>query len=241
MRLVTIEEYEKIKAILKKEMTLLAKHENKNSYYSQIAISQCFCRQLNEEKHLYQAFTMSFINVIERDYINALKETPNFFGTGNAKDVIHALYLQAIKCCYPWDEKRYTNYLSNEAFCLLLCKEKEAFDKNILRVDLFRRLDKSKKKEGCFDFTGGIFHALKHFSIDEQCASILPNQNMHLYDIEQLIWPIAKAYYCGIWRKGDRVNTFETSTSYLNKQFTLEFYKENDINVSFVNSVIPKS
>lgn len=241
MRLVSIEEYGKIKAILKKEMKLLAKHENKNSYYSQIAISQCYCRKLNTEKLLYQAFTLSFINVVERDYINAIKESPNYFGTGNAKDIIHALYLQAKKFNYPWDEDRYTNYLSNEVFCLLLCKEKGTFNHNILRIDLFRQLDKSKEKEGCFDFTGGIFHALKHFSIEEQCSSVLQNQHVHLYDVEQLIWPIAKAYYCGNWRKGNRENTFETCTSYLTKQFTLEFYKEDNINVSFVNSIIPKS
>ena len=129
---------------------------------------------------------------------------------------------------------------TNEIFCLLLCKKDEAFLEDILRIDLFRHIKESPKRFGCYDFVGGIFHALKHFSVGEQCASIYPNQNVKLYDVEQLIWPIAKAFYEGSWQKGKYPNTYETNTLYLNKNMTLEFYKEDDRHISFVNSVIPK-
>ena len=115
--------------------------------------------------------------------MNALIETPEYFGTNNAKDVIQALYLQAQKHNWVWNKERYTDYLSKEIFCLLLRRKENEFDKDILRIDLFRLLKESKDKTGCFDFVGGIFHALKHFSVGEQCASIYPNQNVALYDI----------------------------------------------------------
>jgi len=67
----------------------------------------------------------------------------------------------------------------------------------------------------------------------------LPNQNVALYDIEQLIWPIANAFYKGSWKRAQRSKTFETSINYLGKRYTLIFFKEDDSNVSFVNTVIP--
>jgi hypothetical protein len=242
MRLVTIEEYDVLKPIIKQEMIALAKHENKNSYTTQIAINSCYVRNLNKDMQLYQIFSLGFLPVIEHDYLAALKDNSECFGTGNAKNVIHALYLQAQKHNWIWDEERYEEYLSNEIFCLLLCKKNGIFLRDrLLRIDLFRQIKESQKRPGCYDFIGGIFHALHHFSIGEQCASIFPNQNVLLYDVEQLIWPIAKAYYEGCWRNGKYPNTFETDTIYLEKNMTLEFYNEEDRHVSFVNSIIPKS
>ncbi len=241
MRFMTFEEYNEIKPIIKKEMIGLAEHENKNSYTTQIAINSCYVRKLSETSQLFQFFSLGFLHVIERDYLNALRDNANYFGTGDAKDIIHALFIQAQKNKWPWDEERYTEYLSNDIFCLLLCKKDEVFLEDILRIDLFRQIKESNKRSGCYDFVGGLFHALHHFSVGEQCASIFPNQNVSLNDVEQLIWPISKAYYEGIWRKGKYPNTYETEIVYLNKKMTLEFYKEDDRHVSFVNSVIPKS
>ena len=240
MRIVTFEEYEEIKNIVNKEMKLLAKHENKNSYFGQIAINSCYSRMLSDKLQLFQLFSLGIIHVLEYDYMQALKDNPECFGTGNARDVIHALFVQAQKNGWAWDEERYTESLSSEKFCLLLCKKEGSFLNDILRIDLFRHIKESAKRPKCYDFVGGLFHALHHFSVGEQCASIFPNQNLQLYDIEQLIWPIAKAFYEGTWRKGKYPNTYETGTIYLKKKMTLEIYKEDGRNVSFVNSIIPK-
>ena len=241
MRLVTIEEYDEIKPIIKKEMIDLAKHESKNSYCVQTAINNCYVRNLSDNLQLFQIYSLGFIPVIECDYLHALKESSELFGTGNAKDVIHALFLQALNHGWYGDEESFTDYLSNEIFCLLLCRKDGLFLDDILRIDLFRHIKESTMRPNCYDFVGGIFHALHHFSVGEQCASIFPNQNVQLYDVEQLIWPIAKAFYEGTRRKGKHPNTYETDTLYLDKNMILEVYKEGDRNVSFVNSVIPKS
>lgn len=241
MRLVNFDEYNDLKSIVKKEMIGLARHENKDSYTTQIAINSCYVRNLSKNTQLYQLFSLGFIPIIENDYMKALKESANYFGTGNAKDVIHALYIQAQKRNCPWDEGRYTEYLSNEIFCLLLCKKDGEFLEDILRIDLFRHIKESQKRSGYYDFVGGIFHALHHFSVGEQCASIFPNQNVRLFDIEQLILPIAKCYFEGTWREGKHSKTYEAETIYLEKNMTLEIYKEDDSHVSFVNSMIPKS
>ena len=185
MRLVTIEEYDEIKPIIKKEMIDLARHECKNSYFVQTAINNCYVRNLSDNLQLFQIYSMGFIHVIECDYLHALKESSEFFGTGNAKDVIHALFLQALNHGWYGDEESFTDYLSNEIFCLLLCKKDGLFLDDILRIDLFRHIKESTMRPNCYDFVGGIFHALHHFSVGEQCASIFPNQNVQLYDVEQ--------------------------------------------------------
>lgn len=241
MRLVSIEEYIEIAPIIRKEMGRLAKHEKKNSYLAQTAINNCYVRLLPDKTLLFQIFSPGFIQVVEQDYINALINTPEYFGTGDAQDIVHGLFQQAQQHNWPWNEDRYKEYLSNEIFCLLLCKRDSSFSKEMLRVDLFRHIKESKTIFGCYEFIGGIFHALKHFSIKELCASIHPNQNVDLYDVEQLIWPIANAFFMGTWEKGNRPKTIETSTVYLGKRFTLEFYLEENSNVAFVNTLIPVS
>lgn len=239
MRPVTSNEYKEISDIFQKEMKAIALHEGKNSWYGGVPKKNCFVRKLYESILLYQMVTPAFVTFISEVYLNALNNHQELFGTGNAKDVIHALYLESN--ARNWDEARYIEYLSKEVFCLLICKNKDFFFKDVLRIDLFRDIRESKTSKGNFDFVGGIFHALKHFSIEGISASISPNQKVDLYDVEQLIWPIAHAFYIGTWNNGNRKNTYESSIKYLGKNFTLEFYKENSLNVSFVNSVIPKS
>lgn len=240
MRLVTINEYNDIMAIFNKEMASLAKHENKNSYFGKIAINLCYTRMLNDELQLFQIFTPRFQSVIRHDYFHALYENSMCFGTSNAMDVVGALYQQAKKDNYPFDEERYADTLTEECFCLLICRKGIDFMQDVLRIDLFRKLDKSKNNRDVFEFTGGLFHALKHFSIDKQCASILPNQNVSLYDVEQLIWPIAKTFFEYNRERGNKINTYVADIKYLGKQLTTVFYKEKDSHISFINSVIPK-
>lgn len=239
MRSATPSEYKEISDIFQKEMKAIALHEGKDSWYGGIHKNNCFVRKLDDHILLYQIFTLAFVPFISEVYLNALNNHQELFGTGNAKDIIHALYLESN--ARNWDEARFIEYLSKEVFCLLICKNKDSFCKDVLRIDLFRDVRESKTSKGNFDFVGGIFHALKHFSIEGLSASIYPNQKVDLYDIEQLIWPIAHAFYRGTWCNGNRKNTYESSINYLGKSFNLEFYKEDSLNVSFINSVIPKS
>ena len=239
MRAVTESEYLEISGIFQKEMKAIAVLEGKEYWYGGVHKNNCFVRTLEDGILLYQMFTPTFVTFIREVYLNALNNHQELFGTGNAKDIIHALYLESKSS--DWTKERFIDYLSNEIFCLLICKNKDSFCKDVLRIDLFRDIRESKTNEGNYDFIGGIFHALKHYSIGGQSASISPNQKIDLYDIEQLIWPIAHAFYIGTWNNGNRQNTYESSINYLGKSFTLEFYKKDSLNVSFINSVIPKS
>ncbi len=226
--------------IFNKEMTNLAKHENKNSYFGQIAITLCYTRMLKDDLQLFQIFTPRFKNIIEHDYLEALQDNPKCFGTFNAKHVLEALYQQAKKNNYPFSEERYAESLSKECFCLLICKKEKKFIQDVLRIDLFRKLDNSRKHSECLEFTGGLFHALKHFSIDKQCASIVPNQNISLSDLEQLIWPIAKTFFESERRYKNKNNTFEADIPYLGKILTTVFYQEENSHISFIKTIIPK-
>ena len=65
------------------------------------------------------------------------------------------------------------------------------------------------------------------------------NCNVRLLPDKTLLFP--NTFFMGTWEKGNRPNTFETSTVYLGKRFTLEFYLEENSNVAFVNTLIPVS
>ena len=239
MRMVTKEEYDELMLFFEDSMAALAKHEGKDNYYGRVAINCCFIHEISDNLKLYRAYTPLFWNIITHDYLQALKDNPECFGTGNAMDVLNALYNQEIKKGYQAPEEKYIEALSEETFCLLFCK-KDGLFRDVLRIDLFRMLKESKKNSCYYDLIGGILHSLKHFSIENQSASVLPNQNVSLFNVDQLIWPVAHAFFLAKWRKGKWSNTYESDISYLNKRFTLEFFKEDEMNVAFVNTIIPK-
>jgi hypothetical protein len=241
MRQLNDDEYKDLLPIIKHKMAVLAEHENKNCYLAQPAKGNCYIRPLNKNTQLYQLFSPGFINMIETVYLDALNNSPHCFGTHNAKDVIHALRLHSQANGWFRDDEQFANYLSKDQFCLLLCKNNNEFSDDLLRIDLFREIKDSPNSSGNFEFVGGLFHALKHFSVNDQCASVLPKQKVNLYDVEQLIWPIAKAFYEGVWKTGKKSGSFESQTLYLNKKFTLGFYREEQSGVSFINTLIPSS
>lgn len=111
MRQVTSEEHKEMMSIFKKEITTLAKHESKNFYFGQVAINLCYTRRLNEAQTLFQAFTPGFIRIIDNYYIEALKNSPKCFGTGDANDILYALPKEAIRHGWVWDIERYKEYM----------------------------------------------------------------------------------------------------------------------------------
>ena len=95
--MVTKEEYDELMLFFEDSMAALAKHEGKDNYYGRVAINCCFIHEISDNLKLYRAYTPLFWNIITHDYLQALKDNPECFGTGNAMDVLKALYKQEIK------------------------------------------------------------------------------------------------------------------------------------------------
>src|SRR5207249_3392110 len=87
---------------------------------------------------------------------------------------------------------RFIDFLRDEQFAYVVeSVEGEIVDK-ILRIDLFRRLDTNK--QGLPEFTGGIFHALKHFSIEGRNLST--GKDIHeITHLEEIIRLATEAFF----------------------------------------------
>lgn len=149
---------------------------------------------------------------------------PDCFHTGNSEDILHFLY-SASK--YPRSFKEYKEYLRTEACCYVVRTVEDTFQE-ILRIDLYRKED--PYKEDLLEFTGGLFHCLRHFSIS---GVNLCNRNdiFDVPDIFHIVYKLGCAF----------VQKFNQADNYINLEgnyILLPFlYRENESKVYFIKSI----
>lgn len=113
------------------------------------------------------AFTNEFNSLInEAAYLQSAVNYPRKFGTGDAMDVLDALHKSNINFSNQTRD-RYIKYIKNEQFAYIVEIDNDLIGNKILRLDLFRKIDRNKKDETKFDFTGGLFHMFKHYSVND--------------------------------------------------------------------------
>lgn len=125
----------------------------------------------------------------------------------------------------------------NENFIWIYDNIDNAKENKILRLDLFRKLDKVPHRKRKWDFTGGLFHALKHFSMEGKPLSTGIDLN-DIPNIEHVIYLIIKAFFldAGIF---DINGTTYTVLSNLDANYNLKFafYLEKNTGVYFIKTI----
>ncbi len=148
------------KQFIKEKAMALMKHEKKN--YAKVGFpAQNYTAYNIKGRTFYAVGTDIFRGIINEVLLEAVEQFPLNFGTGNAISVIHALNKVEPLCGRIKDAIR---IFQNENFCYVVENDNENIPERILRLDLFRKLNPIKNKRRKYDFTGGLFHALKHFS-----------------------------------------------------------------------------
>ena len=135
-----------------------------------------------EGEHICFAANNLFIRMMSYQYMQAFHRYPENFGTKDAEDVVDALYKNDRFDGTNWDRQKFIDIaLKYENFCYVVRKKDGKFEDRVLRIDLFRlfELEKTRKQE--YEFTGGLFHALKHFQLDGKSLSTETG-----YDVESL-------------------------------------------------------
>lgn len=123
---------------------------------------------------------------ITRDY-------PRYFGTGDARDVLEALWKQDFSHTRI-EYDRYCNILRHEQFAWVAeYDENGIVGDKILRLDLYRKLD--RRKDGGCDFSGGLLHVFKHFSCNNRPLSYLKSQN-DVPNLSYIIRIIIEVFLC---------------------------------------------
>lgn len=224
-----IEEYQIIKDFIKKKSLLLMDHEKKNHARTGIAINNYQTIEIAGKK-FYLIPTNMFKAIIERNLRIACTEFPQQFGTGNAKDVIKAIY-----DLEPWfDLERFIEILQTEQFCYVVEVINGNINKNLLRIDLYRDIKQNTKNNG-FDFVGGIFHCYKHFSFEGRPLSTSTEIN-NIEHPKELLFKIIHAFFLGHKTTVDEFTSYSEVKINENEKLRLVFYYEKTTEVFFVKT-----
>lgn len=223
------EEFQKIREIMKEKALALMKHEGKDS--ATVGVLSENITEYNIAGRVFYAVKSNvFKHLTERFYMEAHKKFPNQFGTGNADDVIDALY----KAQPVFDIPRYIEFLKTEQFAYLFELTNGKVSDKVLRLDLFRKLDTSAN--GHPEFTGGLMHALKHFSVNG--INLSTGRDVHnITSPEDVVDLVVKTFFLAEGK-------FETSkklasTTAHDEKYNLRFifYLEENTNVFFVQTI----
>lgn len=222
------EEYLKVREFIKEKSLQLMGHEQKNHARTGIAIENYELYSSNG-KNYYLVPTNIYKTIIERNLLIARENNPELFGTGNAKDVIKAIFNVE-----PWlDLDRFTEVLMSEQFCYIVQIENGHPNEKILRLDLYRQL--KINENGKVNFIGGIFHAFKHFSYKDKYLSTSKEIN-NIANPKELTHLIIEAFFSDQLIQTDE-NVYKAELVINGKNFRFIFYYEKITGVYFLKTV----
>jgi len=223
------EEYQSIRESIKEKSIALMKHERKESATIGV-LAENYTQYNINGRTFYSVKSNVFKHLIERFYFAAHKNFPDKFGTGNASDVIEALY----KIQPVFDLLRYTEFLKYEQFAYLMEFSEGKVSDKVLRLDLFRKLDTNTN--GNLEFTGGIMHVLKHFSIRGVNLSTGKDVN-DITRPENVVDLIVRAFFIeeGVFENPKKF----ISRIVIDEKYCLKFvfYLEEKTNVFFLKTI----
>ena len=240
--MITLEKYTSLSSSLEKKAHEIWKHENAerlkkgesglNGYEYGYSIADFFCCTHNNLT-IYFAFNFSFLKNISANIPQAVEKLNNLFGTGNAQDVLDALY-HISKTTLRKDE--YIEFIRNLACCYVLFEDNDCLLNHILRIDMFRKLDVNRDDPTIKDFIGGLLHALKHFSINGKSLSTGKEIN-DITDISQISEILPRIAYALIECINNNTPPNCITIPYKdNNYLKCSFYHEGITNVYYLNT-----
>jgi len=216
-------------ALNKHEMLLLKDESRKekrspslhNIVQTNFPINYCF-------EHISSGFILCysnrFMNTITL-YENCVRNNPQKFQGGDSISIIKVLYDSSkyLGCIIEYDK-----YLRTEACCYVVRTQNDTFGE-ILRIDLFRMHKKERNK---YVFIGGLFHCLKHFSIDNN--NLCNNNDINnTFDIMHIVYLIGHAF-CNAKKENSLVCNFFSDVKH---PYIAAFYLEKESGVYFIDTI----
>lgn len=223
------EDYQLSRTFIENASVKLMNHENKGHAKVGFPWQNYICFTEGGTTY-YLVRTNVFMHLIDSMLYEAKDKFPERFGTGNADDVLEALYYH-----YPFGELNwFKDFLKDDQFCYAIAQRNGQFDSLILRIDLFRKLEENAN--GGRDFTGGLFHALKHFSHEGIPLSIGTDIN-NISHINELLADITVGFFTTPHvheKKDNYIVIVPISEEY---QLRVSVFLEKATGIYFINTV----
>lgn len=226
---VSHEDFQASRKFMEEKGLALMKHEKKDGAKTGAPINNYIV--YGEDDVVYYLIRSNvFMHLADEMLFEAKEKFPEYFGTGDASDVIDGLQKY-----YPYGEKEwYIEFLRDEQFCYIMQLKNGTFTDKILRVDLYRQYKDNEK--GKKEFVGGLFHMLKHFSHNRIPLSTGKGEN-EIVHINDLLTKIAVSFF-------NHPHIEEKQDSYIIKvplsekyQLRIVLYYEKNTEVYFIRTV----
>ena len=179
-------------------------------------------------------YTPAHRNEIHRYPLAFLLVYPEYFGQNDDRLIVKALKeYDKHKLIREYTDEEFLEYIRGETMAYVFKVEKDnSISNRILRLDLCRGINGSNQ------FQGGIFHVLKHFTIEGYPTISSNRKEFQVETWSEIYKYIILNFFIGKTENDKREN-YHISTSYLKDGHLLRgvYYKENDIPVSFISSM----
>lgn len=239
--MISEELYDKTREFVEKKAYNLWIHENeilkkknlpeKNMFQYGFNIDECFCYELTDVKIIFLLNTF-FLKNINTNIVLSQNTSSELFGTGNALDVLSALFNNSRTLV---DFEQYILLQKDFACCYVVFMRDGNLEDEVLRIDMFRKLDQNKQHQKKKDFTGGLLHILKHYSIKGKNLSVGNDKN-DVDSIDQILIDIARAFICKQSDKRCDTDFVSVIDNNNNHKLKVVFYREVNTNVYFIKT-----
>jgi hypothetical protein len=207
-------EWKIIRDCIEQKALELLNHEKKNYAKTGFDPSRYY-QVILEDRTFFIISTRVFYYIIEEVLIEACEKFPDSFGRHRTDTILNAIYnVEKVGALADFPE-----FLRTEQFAWIVELLPKNINQKILRVDLFRHI--RPNNFGGTDFTGGIFHAFKHFSFKGIPLSTHPEIN-DLSKPKDIFNYLIRAFYFEQF-KSEGNNKFSALVT-LNSKYNLLFY-----------------
>jgi len=232
-----LQEFQTIGDFLEAKSVLLWKHEKSkgiNRTYAKTNFDETKFHEIKiSNRRFFVVCTNVFHQILNSVLADACEKYPECFGTGNASDVLCALYkIEAFGSISDFQ-----NFLSEEQFAWIVEISEGHVRPKILRIELFRKIDNLNGDETKTEFTGGVFHSFRHFHYKDVPLSTKKEKGSidHPSSIIELL--ISGFFFSELKQKDMNGEKLEAKVTNEDSKYCFAFFFEKESQTHFVNSV----
>lgn len=176
-----------------------------------------------------------FRGIIEDVLVEAATRFPQSFGNKNAHSVVKAIFDTRPLPMFENMEQVEESFATEKFAMAFKIHSDGSVDRNVLRLDLFRMIKNNPENKNETEFVGGVMHAFKHFNVNGLSLSTKPGENP-IYHPSEVIAMAIKSYF--------EVEHIPQGKGFVTelpigdgKVIKCSFYPEEDLEISFLNSL----
>ena len=214
---------QKALSLMKEEKRSFAKVGLDISKYHEIKI---------EERNFVIIATNVFYHILDGVLAEASEKYPELFGNNDVNSVLEAFY--NIKNVGEFEH--FADFIKTEQFAWIIELIDEQINPNVLRVEIFRKIDAIRNNDTKTEFTGGLLHAFRHWNYKGVPLSTKKEKNNIEHPTTIIDFLIRGFFFADI--EFSTEFKCHSNITFNNKyKLRFDFYFQSKTQIYFVNSV----